>query len=173
MSYALPTYFGLTEPFTLEELKTAYRRLAHRLHPDKGGSKEAFQTLQRHYRAAKPLCQVRRTTPKAAPRATAPAARSQHTDRLPEAQLIETILTEWALENSFCELLQQQLAEQWGVDNSLILLEYLRELLKARHSQACPSQAWQVMLDKYGHHLTRVLLPWSVAQALQVRVFHS
>ncbi len=179
MSEALTHYFGLTTPFTLDELKAAYRRLAQRLHPDRGGSTAAFQTLQHNYRAAQPLCrrpETRYTRARPQSGDTSTRAKYRHStprNARPENSLIDEILAEWAFENQVCELLYRQLAEQWGIDNSLILLEYLRELLKARQNKHCPSHAWQVMVDKYGTDLTRVLLPWNVAQELQGRVFHS
>lgn len=41
-----------TDCFTAEELKKKYRRLAKQLHPDTGGTKEAFQGLQAEFSAA-------------------------------------------------------------------------------------------------------------------------
>jgi curved DNA-binding protein CbpA len=41
-------YFNPT-PTTLEELKTAYRNLAKKHHPDKGGSKEDMQAVNAEY----------------------------------------------------------------------------------------------------------------------------
>jgi len=50
--------FGLTKNFEWEELKTAYRRVAKLVHPDKGGSEilfnkvsEAFKVLAKEYKA--------------------------------------------------------------------------------------------------------------------------
>ena len=40
---------GLTLPFTMKELKTAYRRMALQVHPDAGGSAEAFRQVHHAY----------------------------------------------------------------------------------------------------------------------------
>ena len=40
---------GLTLPFTIKELKTAYRRMALQAHPDAGGSAEAFRQIHHAY----------------------------------------------------------------------------------------------------------------------------
>ncbi len=40
---------GLTLPFTMKELKTAYRRMALQAHPDAGGSAEAFRQVHNAY----------------------------------------------------------------------------------------------------------------------------
>jgi hypothetical protein len=168
MQQALSAYFGLSVPFTAAELKAAYRRLARRLHPDKGGSKEAFQKLQQYYQAARPYCQATSSPEKNTTSSTySPSYRSATYHRL------ETFLDHWGIDNeqerqSYCEW-----AIQLGIEDSLVLLEYLRELLKARQSRYCPSYAWQAMIDKYGAELARVLLPWSIAQELQGRVFRS
>mmetsp|Transcript_8588 Transcript_8588/g.15395 ORF Transcript_8588/g.15395 Transcript_8588/m.15395 type:complete len:117 (-) Transcript_8588:274-624(-) len=41
--------FGLPEGSSATELRSAYRKLARKLHPDRGGSKAEFQELQRCY----------------------------------------------------------------------------------------------------------------------------
>ena len=41
---------GKSNP-TAEELKKGYRKLSLKMHPDKGGSTEAFQNLSGNYRA--------------------------------------------------------------------------------------------------------------------------
>ncbi|OUD14338.1 hypothetical protein TPSD3_08450 [Thioflexithrix psekupsensis] len=170
MQEALSTYFGLSVPFTAVELKAAYRRLARRLHPDKGGSKEAFQTLQHYYQAARPYCQAEEPL---SPKKTTSPPRSTYSYSSSTYHRLETFLDHWGIEDeqerqSYCEW-----AIQLGIEDSLILLEYLRELLKARQYCYCPSYAWQAMIDKYGAQLARVLLPWSIAQELQGRVFRS
>jgi DnaJ domain len=46
-----PVYFralGLDATCSEEEIKQAYRRLAERLHPDRGGDPRRFQTLRSH-----------------------------------------------------------------------------------------------------------------------------
>ena len=43
---------GLTTPCTQEEVKRAYRRLAERLHPDRGGDKRRFLLIHRHFEKA-------------------------------------------------------------------------------------------------------------------------
>lgn len=40
---------GLTHPSTLAEAKSAYRKLAMKYHPDKGGTKEQFGQVQKAY----------------------------------------------------------------------------------------------------------------------------
>ncbi len=40
---------GLTLPFTMKELKTAYRKMALQAHPDAGGSAEAFRQIHHAY----------------------------------------------------------------------------------------------------------------------------
>ena len=40
---------GLRVPSTEEEVKRAYRRLAEKLHPDRGGDPHRFQLLQEHF----------------------------------------------------------------------------------------------------------------------------
>ncbi len=40
---------GLTLPFTMKELKSAYRRMALQVHPDAGGSAEAFRQVHHAY----------------------------------------------------------------------------------------------------------------------------
>lgn len=42
----------LSEHASVEDVKSAYRRLAKQLHPDVGGNTVAFQTLQRAYNEA-------------------------------------------------------------------------------------------------------------------------
>ncbi len=44
--------FGLDWTATADDVKRAYRRIALRCHPDKGGSNDAFRQLQAHYDAA-------------------------------------------------------------------------------------------------------------------------
>lgn len=41
--------FGLNKKYTFDELKTAYKRVALRTHPDKGGSAEKFQLVTKCY----------------------------------------------------------------------------------------------------------------------------
>jgi hypothetical protein len=43
---------GLRPPCSTEDVRRAYRRLAQRLHPDKGGDGAAFAALQADYRRA-------------------------------------------------------------------------------------------------------------------------
>ena len=43
-------YFQITEDTTLEELKSQYRRLCMKYHPDKGGDKEIFNQVNLEYR---------------------------------------------------------------------------------------------------------------------------
>ena len=40
---------GLNKGFTPAELKQAYKRASLRVHPDKGGSSEAFRTVKKAY----------------------------------------------------------------------------------------------------------------------------
>jgi hypothetical protein len=47
----------LTYPCTVDEVKTAYRRLARQAHPDQGGSHEEFLALRAAYEQALQLCQ--------------------------------------------------------------------------------------------------------------------
>ncbi len=47
---------GLPWPCTADEVRTAYRRLARRAHPDGGGSHDAFLALQAAYEQALHLC---------------------------------------------------------------------------------------------------------------------
>lgn len=66
------TFLGLTYPTTREELRSAYRRAARRLHPDAGGAAAEFVALQREYQRAlsdpatfrKPPQRIRFTFPK-------------------------------------------------------------------------------------------------------------
>ena len=43
---------GLRMPCTDDDVKHAYRRLAEKLHPDRGGDKRRFLVLQRHFERA-------------------------------------------------------------------------------------------------------------------------
>lgn len=43
------SFFNLERHFTASQLKSVYRSLALRYHPDTGGSHETFLTLQAHY----------------------------------------------------------------------------------------------------------------------------
>ena len=43
---------GLRLPCTTEEVKSAYRRRAEKLHPDRGGDRKKFLMLQRDFEAA-------------------------------------------------------------------------------------------------------------------------
>lgn len=43
---------GLHWPCTADDVKTAYRRLAERHHPDRGGDPRKFHLLQRHFEVA-------------------------------------------------------------------------------------------------------------------------
>lgn len=45
----------LIEPFTEEELKRSYRKLAHETHPDKGGTCDAFAKIQKAYETLVPF----------------------------------------------------------------------------------------------------------------------
>lgn len=45
--------FGLKEPFTNDELKSRYRELARRTHPDNGGSALLFRSVQESYQILK------------------------------------------------------------------------------------------------------------------------
>jgi hypothetical protein len=47
---------GLSPPCTRDAVQEAYRRLARERHPDRGGSKEAFQELQDAYGRALNCC---------------------------------------------------------------------------------------------------------------------
>ncbi len=62
---------GLDALATLEEIEQAYRDLAMRLHPDRGGDPEAFKQLQSHYEEAKRRAHggrgAKRETPQARP----------------------------------------------------------------------------------------------------------
>lgn len=40
---------GIRIPFTTEQLRSAYRKAAHKTHPDKGGSSKAFVNIQEAY----------------------------------------------------------------------------------------------------------------------------
>lgn len=40
---------GLVEGYTLDQLKTAYRRKAHLHHPDRGGDPDIFRVIQEAY----------------------------------------------------------------------------------------------------------------------------
>jgi hypothetical protein len=51
---------GLRTPCSEEQVKRAYRRLAEGLHPDRGGDRQRFLMLQRHFEAA--VCLVREQT---------------------------------------------------------------------------------------------------------------
>jgi hypothetical protein len=42
-------FLGLSLPVAASELKTAYRMMSKRYHPDAGGTSEQFLELQRHY----------------------------------------------------------------------------------------------------------------------------
>jgi hypothetical protein len=44
--------FGLSMPCTLDDLKSAYRRKVKTLHPDRGGDRRKFLTLQGHFEQA-------------------------------------------------------------------------------------------------------------------------
>lgn len=48
---------GLSLPCTVADVKSAYRRLAKQLHPDRGGNPTEFLKLQQAYRRALLLCQ--------------------------------------------------------------------------------------------------------------------
>ena len=50
--YACLKTLGLTWPCTEDDVKRAYRRKAHEVHPDKGGSTAAFQAVQDAYKEA-------------------------------------------------------------------------------------------------------------------------
>lgn len=59
-------YLGLSAWATLEDVDRAYRDMAKRLHPDRGGDVREFKRLQRNYELAKRLVGRRRpasTTP--------------------------------------------------------------------------------------------------------------
>src|SRR5690606_28811219 len=43
---------GLTLPCTPDDVRSAYRRKVKQLHPDRGGSREEFLRLQRHFEEA-------------------------------------------------------------------------------------------------------------------------
>jgi hypothetical protein len=47
--------FGLSMPFTEEELLEAYRQQVKTKHPDRGGSREDFLQLQRHFEQARSM----------------------------------------------------------------------------------------------------------------------
>ena len=43
---------GVSLPCTEHDVKSAYRQLAEVMHPDRGGDKDKFLTLQRHFEQA-------------------------------------------------------------------------------------------------------------------------
>ena len=58
-TYAHQTYLkilGLTFPFTLQDLKRAYRKKALETHPDSGGTAEAFRSVHNAYQALLASC---------------------------------------------------------------------------------------------------------------------
>jgi hypothetical protein len=46
------SFFGLLPGFSTSDLKAAYRKMSQQLHPDRGGSHEAFLQLQQNYQLA-------------------------------------------------------------------------------------------------------------------------
>lgn len=55
--------FSLTDPFTLEQLKEAYRRLALTCHPDKaGGDAKKFSQIGKSFKLLRPLVQKEQQT---------------------------------------------------------------------------------------------------------------
>ena len=46
------TALGLSLPCTQSEIKMAYRQLAEKMHPDRGGDRQEFLRLQRHFEEA-------------------------------------------------------------------------------------------------------------------------
>ena len=48
-------YFSITRTTTLDDLKQQFRKGANSAHPDKGGSKDEFNELQREYSIAKKM----------------------------------------------------------------------------------------------------------------------
>ena len=49
MNYDPYKMLGVTEPFTIDDLKSKFRELSLQTHPDKGGDEELFKILKDSY----------------------------------------------------------------------------------------------------------------------------
>lgn len=187
---ALLRYFEVQPPVSVADLRHSYRKLAQRHHPDKGGSKEAFQQLQSNYQAALLLCDSDKPTlfscsEEEFARACEASVEKfwqhyqtwqQQQNREAEkkarewARYIDESIERWCAEEDYYQDFKSTLVHDLGLENP-VAIEYVEALLIAKRYKYPPQYAWKQVIEKYGDKLARVLLPWSVAQELRGHIF--
>jgi hypothetical protein len=92
-SYDALKALGLTTGASPDAARRAYRRLAKRMHPDKGGSKAEFQALQEKYAVALAYLEKLESLGTNRPHPVDPAA----ADRAPRARPSPTVGSDYAV----------------------------------------------------------------------------
>jgi preprotein translocase subunit Sec63 len=93
-SYDALKALGLTTSASPDAARRAYRRLAKRLHPDKGGSKADFQALQEKYSVALAYLEKLESLGAQRPR---PPVEPADAERAPRARSSQTVRSDYAV----------------------------------------------------------------------------